>query len=171
LVVPTEARGYAAIHDTTVYTVFTTRAADGSLWQAGIARMAHRAAAKHLEISVLHGDGTNTVATQGAMAWDRRETRLRQGQRVSRSQTIISLSSHPPPVAPVHETDMPLLPQGLNAVKQAATQVGADLRGASLNLDGGCDAARHRTGVFPAGLIPNITESPRKRKTTERGCK
>ena len=66
---------------------------------------------------------------------------------------------------------MPLLPQGLNAVKQVATQVGADLRGASLNLDGGCDAARHRNGMFHAGLIPNITESPRKRKTTKRGRK
>jgi hypothetical protein len=66
---------------------------------------------------------------------------------------------------------MILLPQGLNALKQVATQVGADLRGASRNPDGGCDAARHRTGMFPAGLIPNITESPRKRKTTTRGRK
>jgi hypothetical protein len=65
LAVPTEARGNPALHDTTVYTVFTKRAADGSLWQACIARVAHRAAAKHLEISVLHGDGTNTMATKG----------------------------------------------------------------------------------------------------------
>jgi hypothetical protein len=63
------------------------------------------------------------------------------------------------------------LPQGLKALKQVAKQVGADLRGASLNLDGGCDAARHRNGMFHAGLIPNITESPRKRKTTKRGRK
>ena len=92
---PTEARGNPAIHDTTVDTVFTKRAADGSLWQACIAHVAHRAAAKHLEISVLHGDGTNTVAAKGAMELDRRETRLRQGSRGSRLQTIRSLSSHP----------------------------------------------------------------------------
>jgi hypothetical protein len=66
---------------------------------------------------------------------------------------------------------MILLPQGLKALKQVAKQVGADLRGASLNLDGGCDAARHRHGMFHADLIPNITESPRKRKTTKRGRK
>jgi hypothetical protein len=66
---------------------------------------------------------------------------------------------------------MILLPQRLNALKQVATRVETDLRSASLNLDGGCDAARHRTGMFPAGLIPNITESPRKRKTTKRGRK
>jgi hypothetical protein len=66
---------------------------------------------------------------------------------------------------------MLLLPQGLNALKQVATQIGADLRGASLNLEGGYDAARHRHGMCHAGLIPNITESPRKRKTTKRGRK
>ena len=66
---------------------------------------------------------------------------------------------------------MILLPQGLKALKQVAKQVGADLRGASRNLNGGCDAARHRHGMFHAGLIPNITESPRKRKTTKRGRK
>jgi hypothetical protein len=64
---------------------------------------------------------------------------------------------------------MLLLPQRLNAVKQAARQAGADLRGAPLNLDGGCDAERHRHGLCHAGLIPHITESPRKRKTTKRG--
>ena len=93
--VPTEARGNPAIPDTTVDTVFTQRAADGSLWQACIARVAHRAAAKHLETSVLHGDGTNTVATTGAMEWEGRGTSLGQGSRVSRSQTIMALSSHP----------------------------------------------------------------------------
>ena len=61
---------------------------------------------------------------------------------------------------------MILLPQGLKALKQVAKQVGADLRGASRNLNGGCDAARHRHGMFHAGLISNITESPRKRKMT-----
>jgi hypothetical protein len=66
---------------------------------------------------------------------------------------------------------MLLLPQRLKALKQVARQVGVDLTGASLNLDGGWDAARHRHGVLHAGLIPNITKSSRKRKTTKRGCK
>jgi hypothetical protein len=92
---PTEARGNPATHDTTVVTAFAKRAADGSLWQACIARVAHRTDVKHLEISVPHGDGTNAVATKGAMELDRRETRLRQGSRGSRLQTIRSLSSHP----------------------------------------------------------------------------
>ena len=66
---------------------------------------------------------------------------------------------------------MILLPQGLKALKQVAKQVGADLRGAYLNLDGGFDSARNRKCMFNAGLIPNIQEHPRKRKTTKRGRK
>jgi hypothetical protein len=66
---------------------------------------------------------------------------------------------------------MILLPQGLKALKQVARQVGADLRGASLNLDGGWDAAHHRNGMVHADIIPNITESPRKRKATKHGHK
>src|SRR5256884_5644099 len=77
----------------------------------------------------------------------------------------------PVPVAPVNETDMVLLPQGLNALKQVAKQVGLDLRGAYLNLDGGFDSAHNRKCIFNAGLISNIKENPRNRKTLKRGRK
>src|SRR5258705_5724435 len=42
----------------------------------------------------------------------------------------------PVPVAPVNETDMVLLPESLQALKKVAKEVGVDLRGASLKLDG-----------------------------------
>jgi len=66
---------------------------------------------------------------------------------------------------------MILVPQGLKALQQAAKQVGADLRSASRTLNGAFDSARNRQGIFHTGLIPNITENPRKRKTTRRGRK
>jgi len=74
-------------------------------------------------------------------------------------------------VAPVNETDMILLPKGLKALQQVAKQVGLDLRGAYLNLDGGFDSAHNRKCIFNAGLIPNIKENPRNRKTPKRGRK
>jgi transposase len=77
----------------------------------------------------------------------------------------------PLPVAPVHETDMALLPKSLKALKQVAKEVGLDLKGAYLNLDGGFDSARNRQCMFNAGLSPNIKEHPRNRKTTKRGRK
>src|SRR5712692_7134640 len=67
--------------------------------------------------------------------------------------------------------DMVLLPQGLQALKQVAKQVGFDLRGAYRNLDGGFDSAHNRKCIFNASLIPNIPENPRNRKTTKRGRK
>ena len=57
-------------------------------------------------------------------------------------------------MAPVNETDMVLLPEGLQALKQVAKEVGVDLRGAYLNLDGGFDSTRNRNCIFNAGLIP-----------------
>src|SRR5712675_3217944 len=66
--VPTDAQGKPAIHYTTVYKVFAKWADDGSLWQAFVASVRHLAAAQQLDTSVLHGDGTNTVAKKGAMA-------------------------------------------------------------------------------------------------------
>src|SRR5216684_2267757 len=77
----------------------------------------------------------------------------------------------PVPVAPVNETDMVLLPQALKALKQVAKQVGLDLRGAYLNLDGGFDSAHNRKCIFNAGLIPNIKENPRNRTTPKSGRK
>jgi tmRNA-binding protein len=77
----------------------------------------------------------------------------------------------PLPVAPVNETDMVWLPQGLQALKQVAKKVDVDLRGADLNLDGGFDSTRNRKMIVNAGMIPNITENPRHRKATKRGRK
>ena len=51
-------------------------------------------------------------------------------------------------MAPVNETDMVLLPEGLKALKEVAKEVGLDLRGASLNLDGGFDSAHNRKCIF-----------------------
>lgn len=72
-------------------------------------------------------------------------------------------------MAPVNETDMVLLPQGLQVLKQVAKEVELDLRGAYVNLDGGFDSTHNRKCIFNAGMIPNIKENPRNRKTPKRG--
>ena len=66
---------------------------------------------------------------------------------------------------------MVLFPEALKALKQVAKQVGVDLRGAYVNLDGGFDSTRNRKCIFNAGMIPNIKENPRNRKTVKRGRK
>ena len=83
LPVPTDAHGTPAIHYTTVYKVFAKWADDGSLWQAFVASVRHLAVEKQLDLSVLHGDGTNTVAKKGAMASAIPATSTRKGRRSS----------------------------------------------------------------------------------------
>ena len=83
LPVPKDATGKPAIHYTTVYKVFAKWTDDGSLWQAFVASVAYLSAEKHLDLRVLHGDGTNTVAKKGGMALVTRATSTRKGRRSS----------------------------------------------------------------------------------------
>ena len=70
------------------------------------------------------------------------------GYKHQKGKKVIAITDNngyvlaPVPVAPVNETDMVLLPEGLKALKQVAKTVGVDLRGAYLNLDGGFDSTR-----------------------------
>jgi len=83
LPVPTDPDGTPAIHYTTVYKVFAKWADDGSLWQAFVASVRHLATEKHLDLRILHGDGTNTVAKKGAMALATQATSTRKARRSS----------------------------------------------------------------------------------------
>ena len=83
LPIPKDAQGKPVLHYTTVYRVFAKWADDGSLWQAFLASVRHLAVAQHLDTSVLHGDGTNTVAKKGGMVSGSRGTNTRKARRSS----------------------------------------------------------------------------------------
>ena len=100
LPVPTDTHGKPAIHYTTVYRAFAKWADDGSLWQAFLASVRHLAAAQHLDLKVLHGDGTNTVAKKGGMASATRGTNTRRARKSSPSQTTMAMSWLPSPWLP-----------------------------------------------------------------------
>ena len=89
--VPQDVHGKPAIHYTTIYRVFAKWADDGSLWQAFIASVAHLSAEKHLDLRVLHGDGTNTVAKKGGMVLATLGTNIRKGRRSSPSPTTMAM--------------------------------------------------------------------------------
>src|SRR5712664_3403859 len=65
---------------------------DGSLWQAFVASVRHLAAEKQLDLRVLHGDGTNTVAKKGGMALGSRGINTRRVTKSSRSSTTMVTS-------------------------------------------------------------------------------
>jgi transposase len=171
LPVPKDAQGKPAIHYTTVYKVFARWSDDGSLEQAFIASVKHLADHHQLDLSVLHGDGTNTVAKKGGDGIGYSGHKHQKGEKVI---AIIDNNGYvlaPLPVAPVNEADTVLLPEGLKGLKRVAKLTGLVLAGAYLNLDGGCDAKTNRKAIFNAGMIPNIKENPRNRKAPKRGRK
>jgi transposase len=83
LPIPTGPTGTPAIHDTNVYRAFATWADDGSLQQAFIASVGHLSDEKRLDVRLLHGDGTNTVAKKGEMASGTLATSIRRARRSS----------------------------------------------------------------------------------------
>jgi hypothetical protein len=85
--------GKPEIHYTGVYRLFARWADDGSLEQAFIASVKHLSAEKRLDLSLLHGDGSNTVAKKGAMASATAVTSTRQARRSSRSVKTTGISS------------------------------------------------------------------------------
>jgi transposase len=84
-----DAQGKSAIHYTTVYKVFAKWADDGSLWQAFVASVRHLTAEKQLDLRVLHGDGSNTVAKKGGMASAILATSTKRARKSSPSSTTM----------------------------------------------------------------------------------
>jgi transposase len=93
--------GKPDLHYTNVYRAFAKWADDGSLQQAFVASVAHLSDEKKLDLRVLHGDGTNTVAKKGAMGLATQATNTRRAKKSSRSRTTMALCElpflwHPP---------------------------------------------------------------------------
>jgi hypothetical protein len=116
---------------------------------------------------------------QGAVAFHLKFSRrcCYSGHKHQKGEKVIAIIDNhgsvlaPLPVAPVNEADTVLLPEGLKALKRVARLTGLDLKGAYLNLDGGFDSKSNRQAIFNAGLMPNIKENPRNRKTPKCGRK
>jgi transposase len=171
LPVPRTADGRAGIHYTTIYKVFAKWSDDGSLKQAFIASVRHLATHGHLDLSVLHGDGTNTVAKNGGDGIGYSGHKHQKGEKILAIIDNNGFVLAPVPVVPVNEADTVLLPEGLSALKRIARLTNLKIDGSYLNLDGGFDSRHNRKAIFNAGLIPNIKANSRNRKAPKRGRK
>src|SRR6266545_7015937 len=146
LPVPHDTDGQPAIHYTTVYRVFAKWADDGSLWQAFVASVAHLAKATRPQYPPWRRDEHRGQKRGDGIGYS--------GHKHQKGEKVIAIIDNhgyvlaPVPVAPVNETDMVLLPEGLKALKKMAKEVGLDLNGAYLNLDGGFDSIANRKCIF-----------------------
>jgi hypothetical protein len=73
--------GKAELHYTGIFKLFARWAEDGSLERAFIASVKHLDAAQKLDLSLLHGDGSNTVAKKGARPLATAATNTRRARK------------------------------------------------------------------------------------------
>jgi hypothetical protein len=75
--------GKAELHDTGVFKLFARWAKEGSLERAFLASVKYLDEAQQLDLSLLPGDGSNTVAKKGARALATGATNTRKARKCS----------------------------------------------------------------------------------------
>lgn len=171
LAIERDTKGKAEILYTVIYKRFAQWCHDGSFERVFIASIRHLKSHGKLDLSVLHGDGSNTVAKKGGDGIGY------SGHKHQTGEKIIAIADHhgyilsPVTVAPVNQSDTVLLPQGLRDLCRIARAAGLRLKGAVLNLDAGFDSKHNRKTIFNNGMIPNINENPRNQKILKPGRK
>ena len=163
--------GQAEIHYTRIYRTFRRWMADGCIDAIFTGSVQALFKSNLLDTSVVHGDGTTTVAKKGGDNIGFSGHKHLKGDKVvsfcDRNCNVIA----PFIAAPGNRNESPLLREAMPQLTCIARAVGIDLRGSVVSLDGVYDCKANRKAIFNRGMIPNINENPRGRKTTKRGPK
>ena len=67
--------------------------------------------------------------------------------------------------APGNANETKLFPDAFNKLKTITKAVGMNIAGAVISLDGAYDSKKNRKMIFNAGMVPNINENKRNRKS------
>ncbi|MFX1764867.1 IS5 family transposase [Paraburkholderia sp. A1RI-2L] len=165
------AEGHPEIHYTRIYRMFRRWQADGCIDAifSGSVQQLHQD--QRLDLSIIHGDGTTTAAKKGGDNLGYSGHKHMKGDKVvalcDRNCNVIA----PFISAPGNRNESPLLRDALPSLTAMARAIGADLRCSIFSLDGVYDCRVNRKAIFNRGMIPNIPENPRGRKTPKRGRK
>ncbi len=161
--------GQPEVHYTRIYRAFRRFEAHGcfdAIFAGSVLQLYEK---EYLDISVIHGDGTTTAAKKGGDNLGFSGHKHFKGDKVvafcDRHCNVIA----PFIAAPGNRNESPLLPKALPQVTRIAKQVGLDLNQTIVSLDGVYDSRTNRKAIFNRGMIPNIPENPRGRKTPKRG--
>jgi transposase len=163
--------GCPEIHYTRIYSAFRRWEADGCLDAifAGSVVQLHQDA--RLDITVIHGDGTTTAAKKGGDNIGFNGHKKLKGDKIvafcDRNCNVIA----PFVSAPGNRNESPLLREALPDVMFVARDMGMDLEGSIVSLDGIYDCRANRKAIFNRGMIPNINPNARGRKQPKRGRK
>ena len=126
---------------------------------------------EYLDLSVIHGDGTTTAAKKGGDNLGLSGHKHLKGDKVvafcDRNCNVIA----PFVAASGNRHESPLLLNALPKVTLIAQIVGFNLKNTIVSLDGVYDSRSNRKAIFNRGMVPNINENRRGRKTPKRGRK
>ena len=164
--------GRPEIHYSRIYRTFRRWLDDGCLDAIFTGSVLTLAAHDLLDTSVVHGDGTTTAAKKGGDNIGFNGHKRIKGDKVvpfcDRNCNVIC----PFVAAPGNHNESPLFRQAaLPQLTRIARAVGIDLRGSIVSLDGAYDCHANRKAIFNRGMVPNINENRRGRKTAKRGPK
>ena len=166
-----DADGIPEVHYTTVYKNFARWSDDGSLEAVFDCSVKELHDAGELDVSVLNGDGSNTVAKKGGDGIGYSGHKHHRGEKIVAIVDRHGYVVAPYSVAPANRHDSVLLPDSLAHLTRVARQVGFSLQGAIFNLDAAFDSRKTRKAIFNRGMVPNIPENRRNRKRPKPGPK
>jgi hypothetical protein len=166
------------IHYTRIYAAFRRYEAHGCFDAIFAGSVSILSLKGFLDITVIHGDGTTTVAKKGG------NNLGFSGHKHLKGDKVVPLCVHgmslgnrhcnviaPFIAAPGNRNESPLLKEALPQVTRIAKKVGLDLNKPIVSLDGVYNSRSNRKAIFNRGMIPNIPANPRGRKTPKRGRK
>lgn len=163
--------GKPEIHYTTIYKKYACWSDDGSIKRVFEASVKYLNDNKRLDVSILNGDGTNTVAKKGGDGVGYSGHKHQRGEKVLAVTEKNGFVLSPFTIAPVNISDCSLLPDSLGHLSRITRDLGISIKGSIFNLDGIFDSKKNRKDIFNRGMIPNIPENKRNRKKTKRGRK
>ena len=163
--------GKGEIHYSNVYKHFAKWQADGS-WECVFnSSVFLLKTEERLDTSVIHGDGSDTIAKKGGEGIGYSGHKHQKGEKtmaiVDNNGYILS----PMTVDSVNRHDTTRLPKSFNHLSYLKRVIGLELRGTLFNLDAGFDSLINRQSVFNHQMKPNIKENPRNRLSVKKGRK
>lgn len=164
-----EGRNKKEISWQAVYYHFRKWSADGSLervWQASI-----QTVQADLDLSQLNLDGSHTLAKKGG------ESVAYQSRKRAKTSNILPITDANGYIVACtgviagNHNDAFNLKTHLQAAFRSMKRLGLTIAGAFFNADSAFDTRQARQVCFSYGVIPNIAENRRNRKTPKRGRK
>ncbi len=165
------ADGKPEIHYTSIYKQYARWSDDGSLLKVFEASVQFLSDKEKLDISVLNGDGSNTVAKKGGDGIGYSGHKHQKGEKVLAIVDKNGFVIAPFTSASVNISDCSLLLDSLGHLSRITRDIGISIKGSILNLDGIFDSKKNRKAIFNRSMVPNIPENKRNRKKPKRGRK